>query len=186
MKAVDLRPGYACRFDGKLYVIAKYEHRTPGNLRAFIQIKIRDVYTGQYLEKRLSSTDEVDTTSLDRRTMEFLYPEGDSFVFMDSENFEQYTIHKDVCGDTMGYLRPNAQSIVLMHEGNPIAIELPSSVELTVTETEPGVKNATATNVMKEATLETGMKTRVPQFISQGEVVKISTADGSYLSRAKE
>lgn len=184
MKATELRPGYACRIDGRLYVITRFEHRTPGNLRAFIQLKLKDVVTGAHIEKRLSSSDEVDVTSLDRRAMEYLYPEGDSFVFMDVESYEQYPLHKSVVGDAMQYLRPNAQAVVLLHEGNPILLELPSAVELTVTQTEPGVKNATATNVMKEAVLETGLKTRVPQFINAGETVKVSTEDGSYLSRA--
>lgn len=183
MKATDLRPGYAVRMDGKLYVITKFEHRTPGNLRAFIQVKLKDVNTGLSIERRLGSSDDVDVTSLDRRAMEYLYPEGDSFIFMDTESYEQYPLHKDIVGESMQYLRANAQTVVLVHEGNPILVELPSSVELEVTETEPGVKNATATNVMKEATMETGLKTRVPQFISVGEKVKLSTEDGSYISR---
>lgn len=184
MKATDLRPGYACRMDGKLYVITKFEHRTPGNLRAFIQVKLKDVNTGLSIERRLGSSDDVDVTSLDRRSMEYLYAEGDSFVFMDTESFEQYPLHEDMVGDAMKYLRPNSQAVILVHEGKPLLVELPSAVELIVTETEPGVKNATATNVMKEAVLETGLKTRVPQFISEGETVKVSTADGSYMSRA--
>lgn len=184
MKATDLRPGYACRFDGKLYVISKFEHRTPGNLRAFIQIKLRDVNSGLSIEKRLSSSDDVDVTSLDRRAMEYLYPEGDSYVFMDVESYDQYPLHKDIAGEAMQYLRPNGTTTVLVHEGNPILIELPAAVELEITETEPGVKNATATNVMKEATVETGLKIRVPQFINVGEKVKIATEDGSYMSRA--
>ena len=183
MKATDLRPGYACRMDGKLFIITKFEHRTPGNLRAFIQVKLRDVMTGNYLEKRLGSSDEIDVTSVDRSTMEFLYKEGDSYVFMDIETFEQINIPESVCGDQMPYLRPNAQTIVLLHEGRPLLLELPSSVELTIVETQPGIKNATATNQLKEAVCETGLKTRVPVFISQGETVKISTEDGSYMSR---
>jgi elongation factor P len=169
--------------DGKLFIITKFEHRTPGNLRAFIQVKLRDVMTGNYLEKRLGSSDEIDVTSVDRSTMEFLYKEGDSYVFMDIETFEQINIPESVCGDQMPYLRPNAQTIVLLHEGRPLLLELPSSVELTIVETQPGIKNATATNQLKEAVCETGLKTRVPVFISQGETVKISTEDGSYMSR---
>lgn len=184
MKATDLRPGYACRIDGKLFVITKFEHRTPGNLRAFVQVKLKDVQSGQHIEKRLGSSDDIDVTSLDRCTMEYLYKDGDSYVFMDTASFEQYSLSEEMAGESMLYLRPNAQTIVLMHEGNPLLLELPGSVELTVTDTEPGVKNATATNVMKEATLETGLKVRVPQFISAGEAVRVATADGSYQSRA--
>lgn len=186
MKATDLRPGLACRMDGKLFVITKFEHRTPGNLRAFIQLKLRDVNSGSYIEKRLGSADDVEVVSLDRATMEYLYQDGDDYVFMDTASFEQYHIGADVAGESMQYLRPNSQTIVLVYEGRPIQLELPSAVELTVTETQPGIKGATATNQLKEATLETGLKTRVPPFISQGEVVKVSTEDGSYMSRAKE
>ena len=149
MKATDLRPGYAVRMDGKLYVITKFEHRTPGNLRAFIQVKLKDVSTGLSIERRLGSSDDVDVTTLDRRQMEYLYPEGDSFVFMDTESYEQYPLHKDIVGDAMMYLRPNSQTVVMVHEGRPLLIELPLAVELKIEETEPGVKNATATNVMK-------------------------------------
>lgn len=184
MKATDLRPGYACRMDGKLFVITKFEHRTPGNLRAFIQVKLRDVMNGSYIEKRLASNDEIDVTTVDRVNMEYLYQESDFFIFMDTESFEQIQIPADVAGEAMQYLAPNSQTIVLMHEGKPLMMELPASVELVVTETQPGVKNATATNQLKEATMDTGLKTRVPAFINEGERVKISTTDGSYLSRA--
>ncbi|MBN8645530.1 MAG: elongation factor P [Planctomycetes bacterium] len=184
MKATALRPGYACRMDGKLFVITKFEHRTPGNLRAFIQVKLRDVMNGNYIEKRLASDDEIDVTTVDRVNMEYLYQDGDFFVFMDTESFEQIQISADICGESMPYLAPNSQTIILMHEGKPLMLELPAAVELTVTDTQPGVKNATATNQLKEATMDTGLKTRVPAFINQGEKVKISTADGSYLSRA--
>ncbi len=184
MKATDLRPGYACRLDGKLYVITKFEHRTPGNLRAFIQVKLKDVNTGLSIERRLASSDDIEVTSLDRRTFEYLYAESDAFVFMDTESFEQFPLHKDMVGDAMQYLRPNAQTIVLIHEGKPLLLELPPAVELTVTDTQPGIKNATATNQLKDAVLETGLKTRVPPFIEVGETVKVSTEDGSYMSRA--
>jgi elongation factor P len=184
VKAQDLRPGTAVRIDGKLYVVATFQHRTPGNLRAFIQAKFRDVLNGNYIEKRLSSGDELEGVTLDRRQAEYLYKDGDGYVFMDNENFDQFTVSEEVAADSMLFLRPNSQTGVLLFEGNAIAIELPSAVELTVTETQPGIKGATATNQLKEATLETGLKTRVPPFIAQGEVIKISTNDGSYMSRA--
>lgn len=172
--------------DGKLFVITKFEHRTPGNLRAFIQVKMRDVSSGSYIEKRLGSAEDVAVVNLDRTSMEYLYQDGDDFVFMDSASFEQYTIGVDVCGEAMQFLRPNSSTMVLVYEGKPIQLELPSAVELTVTETQPGIKGATATNQLKEATLETGLKTRVPSFIAEGELIKVSTEDGSYMSRAKE
>ncbi|MCW5766506.1 MAG: elongation factor P [Phycisphaeraceae bacterium] len=184
MKATELRPGYGVKMDGKLFVITNFEHRTPGNLRAFIQLKLRNILTGQIIEKRLSSSDDLEVIEIDRREMEYLYPEGKNAVFMDTESYEQYTVPATVLGESLLYLRPNAKTILLLHDGRPILVELPASVELTVKDTTPGVKKATVTNVQKDAEMETGLKTRVPDFISIGETVKISTADGSYLSRA--
>lgn len=185
MKATDLRPGYGVKMDGKLFVITNFEHRTPGNLRAFIQIKIRNVTTGQIIEKRLSSSDDVEVIDLDRRPMQYLYREGQGAVFMDNETFDQITMPEGVLGDALMYLRENAECVVMMYDGRPILIELPGSVELKVTETTPPMsQKVTATNVQKEATLETGLKTRLPDFIKEGETVRISTSDGSYQSRA--
>ncbi len=184
MRATELRPGLGVKMDGKLYVITNFEHRTPGNLRAFIQVKIKEVLTGKTIEKRLSSSDDVDVVDLDRRPMEYLYSDQTGATFMDQETFDQSTISKDVLGDALLYMRPNTEAVVLCHDGNPITIELPAAVELTVTDTPPGIKGATATNRLKEATLETGLKTKVPEFITTGEAIKVSTTDGSYLSRA--
>lgn len=184
MKATELRPGYGVKMDGKLFVITNYEHRTPGNLRAFIQLKLRNVTTGQIIEKRLSSSDDLEVIDIDRREMEYLYSEGKDGVFMDTENFDQINIGEAVLGEALLYLRPNARCIVLLHDGRPILVELPAAVELTVKDTTPSVRNATVTNVQKDAVMETGLKTRLPDFIAIGENVKISTADGSYLSRA--
>ena len=186
MKAIDLRPGNALRMDNKLFVVHTFEHRTPGNLRAFVQVKIKDVTSGQLLEKRLNPADEIEAIDLDRRQMEYLYSDGDGATFMDLEDFDQVLLTKDVLGDALLYMAPNSQAIVLMSEGNPVLVELPSAVEVTVTDTPPGIKGATATNQLKEATCDTGLKTRVPPFIEIGEKIKVSTADGSYMSRAKE
>jgi elongation factor P len=184
MRATELRPGLGVKMDGKLYVITNFEHRTPGNLRAFIQVKIKEVISGKTIEKRLSSSDDVEVIDLDRRPMEYLYSDNSGATFMDNENYDQQTISKDVLGDALLYLRENTQVVVLCHDGQPISIELPAAVELTITDTPPGIKGATATNRLKEATLETGLKTKVPEFIATGETIKISTSDGSYLSRA--
>lgn len=184
MKATELRPGYGVKMDGKLFVITNFEHRTPGNLRAFIQLKLRNVTTGQIIEKRLSSSDDLEVVDIDRREFEYLYAEGKDGVFMDTDNYDQMTIGSATLGDALLYLRPNAKCIVLLHDGRPILIELPAAVELTVKDTTPSVRNATVTNVQKDAEMETGLKTRVPDFIAIGENVKISTADGSYMSRA--
>lgn len=184
MKSTDLRPGMAIKMDGNLFVITQYTHVTPGNLRAFVQVKIKNLNNGSIIEKRLRSGEDVERIDLDRRDMEYLYMEPAGPVFMDGETYEQITLDKDVVGDSMLYVKPNTTVTVLVADGNPVSIELPPTVDLVVTDTPPGIKGATATNQLKEATLETGLKTRVPPFIEIGETVKISTTDGSYNSRA--
>jgi elongation factor P len=184
MRATELRPGLGVKMDGKLFVITNFEHRTPGNLRAFINIKIKDVISGKTLEKRLSSSDDVEVIDLDRREMEYLYSDNTGATFMDGETFDQITISSEVLGDALLYIRPNTKAIVLTYNENPITIELPAAVELTVKDCPPGIKGATATNRMKDAEMETGLKVKVPEFITPGESIKVSTMDGSYLSRA--
>ena len=147
-------------------------------------MKLKDVSSGASIERRLNSGDDVDVTTLDRRTMEYLYSDNTGHTFMDTETYDQITLADEFCKDEMFYLRPNTSTIMLIHEGRPVLIELPQVVELTVTDTPPGIKGATATNQLKEATLETGLKTRVPPFIDIGETIKVSTTDGSYQSRA--
>ncbi len=184
MKATDLRPGLGVKMDNKLFVITGYEHRTPGNLRAFIQLKIKNVINGQIIEKRLSSNDDVDVIDLDRREMEYLYSDNTGATFMDSENYEQMTVPASVLGTALKFMRPNAKAVVMLYDGNPVTIELPSAVELTIADCPPEVKGATVTNQTKDAEMETGLMVRVPAFIKNGETIKVSTADGSYLSRA--
>lgn len=185
MKAIDLRPGTALKMDNKLFVVHTFEHRTPGNLRAFVQVKLKDVTSGQLIERRLNPADEMEAINLDRREMEYLYSDNDGATFMDLEDYDQIIIQPDVLGNALLYLAPNGKANVLMSEGNPILIELPSAVDLTIVDTPPGIKGATATNQMKEATCDTGLKTKVPPFIVTGEMIRVSTADGSYISRVK-
>lgn len=185
MKASDLRTGMAVTLDGKLYVCVHAVHVTPGNLRAFVQAKLRCLADGVIMERRLRSSEELDQAFLDRRDMEYLYSDSSGHVLMDNQTYDQVNIPADLVGDSAKFLRPNTPLTAFTHEGNIVAIELPKVVELKVTETTPMPKGATATNQMKEAVLETGLKTRVPPFISVGEVVRISTEDGSYVARAK-
>jgi len=186
VKATELKPGVAVKIDGKLLVVIKTEHVKPGKGPAYVQARMREIGgAGKYVEKRLSSSDSVDGTSLDRREAEYLYNDGTGYVFMDTETFDQFTLMEDFAGESMQYLSPNAATNMLFHEDNPVVIELPASVELVVADTTPGIKGATVTNQLKEATLETGLKTRVPPFIEIGEKLKISTVDGSYISRVK-
>ena len=185
MKASDMRPGMAFTIDGQLYVCFKFEHITPGNLRAHVQAKLRRVADGVIIEKRLRSTEEVDQAYLERREMEYLYSDKSGHVLMDNTSYDQTTVPADMLGESIHYFKPNTTLTVLIYQDRVVALELPKVVELAVTETNPVPKGATVTNQLKEAVLETGLKTRVPPFIQVGEVVRISTEDGSYLSRAK-
>ena len=185
MKANDLRPGMAVTMDGKLYVCVHAAHVTPGNLRAFVQAKLRCLADGVIIERRLRSTEDLEQAFLDKRDMEYLYFDGTGHVLMDNQSYDQVTIPDDLVGESIKFLRPNTPLTVLVSEGNIVAIELPKVVELKVAETTPMPRGATATNQLKEAVLETGLKTRVPPFIEVGEVVRISTEDGSYVARAK-
>ena len=184
MRATNLRPGLGVKFDGKIYVITQFEHRTPGNLRAFIQLKIRDAINGRTIEKRLNSADDIDTVELDRRPMEYLYSDSSGATFMDSENYDQVILPVDVLGDALLFLRPNAEAMVLFYDGNAVSLELPASVDLTVKDCPPEVKGATVTNQTKDAVMETGLSIRVPAFIKAGETLRVSTAERSYQSRA--
>ena len=185
MKASDLRPGMAITLDSQLYVCVAATHVTPGNLRAFVQAKLRRISDRVIIEKRLRSTEEIEQAFLDRRQMEYLYSDNTGHILMDSQSYDQITVSDDLIGESIKFFRPNTPLTVLLHRENVVALELPKVVELTVTETTPVPKGATATNQLKEAVLETGIKTRVPPFIDVGEVVRISTEDGSYISRAK-
>ena len=184
MRASEIRKGQAVILDGKLMVVTGADHNTPGNLRAKVQFKLRDVAKGTILDKRVGATDDIETTNLDSRQVEYLYSDNDGHVMMDLETYEQDTIPKDVFGDDILYLKPNTQLNAQFHDGKIVSYQLPATVDLQVTDTAPGIKGATATNQMKDAVLETGLKTRVPPFIEQGEVVRVSTAGGAYQSRA--
>jgi len=186
MKANDLKPGVAVNLDGKLLVVTNVAHTKPGKGPAYIQAKMRAIDGSGTTEKRFNSTDTVEGATLDRREMEFLYADGSGGgTFMDTESFDQVELNQDILADALLYLAPNSTCTVLFHEGRPVVVELPASVELEVTDTPPGIKGATATNQLKEATCETGLKTKVPPFITSGERIKVSTSDASYISRVK-
>jgi len=174
----------AIKLDGKLYVITQFTHVTPGNLRAFIQVKIRDLGSGSIIEKRLRSGEEVEQVELDRRPMEYLYKQGDSHVFMDTSTYDQVELPSEFVGDFPLYVKPNTEVVVLWADGKPSSIEMPLVVEVVVTDTPPGIKGATATNQLKEAICDTGLKTRVPPFITNGDKIRVSTEDGAYRERA--
>lgn len=186
MRVNDIKQGMAVTLDGRLYTVIKTSHVKPGKGPAYVQLKMKAVGASGHVEKRYGSTDDLDVATLDRREMEFLYDTGGVYTFMDMETFDQVEMDGEFLGDAKDYLTPNLQMQVLFHDGNPLSVDLPGSVELQVTDTPPGIKGATVTNQLKEATLETGMKTRVPPFIEPGERIRVSTLDGSYMSRASE
>jgi len=184
MQANDLRPGMVIKFNNELHSVLAATHRTPGNLRAFVQVKMRNLKNGSSFEHRYASTDSVEKVSLDEQEMEYLYAEGDDYYFMNTESYEQIHLSKDLLGDSTDYLIAAMKVAVTFYEGNPISVELPASVDLTVVETEPGIKGASVSNVGKPAKMETGLMVTVPPFINEGEKIKVSTVDGSYMARA--
>ncbi|MEI9978016.1 MAG: elongation factor P [Edaphobacter sp.] len=181
--ATQMRPGMIIKFKDDLHLVFSVEHRTPGNLRAFIQAKLRNVRTGAMFVERFRSPDPIERVIVDEVKMEFLYNDGDEYYFMD-ENFEQTMLKRDTLGDAVEYLLPNLSINVSFHDGKAVGIELPGVVEMTVVETEPGIKSATASSVTKPAKLETGLVVQVPPFINEGEKIRVDTAEGAYMSRA--
>jgi elongation factor P len=167
-----------------LYSILKMEHRTPGNLRAFVQVKMRNLRTGAMFDNRFSSTEQVERAILDEQEMEFLYQEGDDYTFMNTETYDQVALNAELLGDAVSYLIANIKVHVEFYEGKPMSVELPATVDLKVVETEPGLKGATVSNVGKPAKLETGLIVQVPAFINEGETIRVNTSEGTYLERA--
>jgi elongation factor P len=184
MVATQMRPGMIIKHNGQLHMVFSVEHRTPGNLRAFIQAKLRNIRTGAMFEHRFRSPDPIERIIVDEVAMEFLYADGDDYYFMNPTNYEQTVLKHDTLGDSVEYLIPNLTIEVSFIDGVAVGVELPQTVELTVVETEPGLKSATASSVTKPAKLETGLVVQVPPFINEGEKIRVDTAEGAYLSRA--
>jgi len=182
--ATQLRPGMVIKHNNDLHSVFSVEHRTPGNLRAFIQAKLRNLRTGAMFEHRFRSADAIDKITVDEIKMEYLYNDGDDYYFMDTQTYEQTPLKHDILGDAVEYLTANLQITVEFFDGKPVGIELPQTVELTVVETEPGLKSATASSVTKPAKTETGLVVQVPPFINEGEKIRVDTSEGAYLSRA--
>jgi elongation factor P len=182
--ATQMRPGMVIKHNNDLHSVFSVEHRTPGNLRAFIQAKLRNLRTGAMFEHRFRSSDAIDKITVDEEKMEYLYQEGDAYVFMNTENYEQLHLNRDILGDAVDYLIPNLQISVEFFDGKAVGVELPQTVELTVIETEPGLKSATASSVTKPAKTETGLVVQVPPFVNEGDKIRVDTSEGAYLSRA--
>ncbi len=183
-QANDLRKGMAVRYNGNVAIVLEVMHRTPGNLRAFVQAIIRYIGTGKSADVRFGSTDKVETVDIQRTQVEFSYKDHQGYHFMDPETYETISLDDKLLTEVKDYLVENLKVDVLYVEGKAALVEVPSSVTLKVTESAEGVKGDSANNVMKTATLETGKVVNVPLFIKEGELVKIDTRNGSYMGRA--
>src|SRR6266478_6070580 len=168
--------------DGQLYTVIERDLNTPGNWRSILQLKLKNLKTGSVTISRVRPADKVELAYLDRREMQYLYKEGEDYVFMDSETFDQYTLSNEMVGELMLYLKENDKAHVVMYDEKALSLDLPATVELKVTETEPALKGATAAAQFKPATLETGLKISVPPFVGIGEVIQVATNTGKYLS----
>jgi elongation factor P len=182
--ATQLRRGMTIIHNGELYKVISYQHVTPGNWRGMVQTKLRNLKTGSQTEYRFRSEDRVERAVLEETEMEYLYNDASDYHFMNTATYEQVGIPADLLGDTIYYLTPNTKIQVEFYEGKPVGIELPLIVELKVTSTEPTLKGATVDRGNKPATLETGLVVQVPPFIQEGDIVKVDTNEGKYLSRA--
>jgi elongation factor P len=183
--ATGLRRGMVIKKEGQLYSVFSATHKTPGNLRGFVQAKLRNLRSGAMEEYRFRSVDMVDKVSLDEQEMEYLYKDGSDYYFMNTETFEQIHLNEETLGESVLFLIPNIRIKVEFYDGSPIGIELPPAVEMEVVETEPGLKSATASNVNKPAKMETGLIVQVPPFVNAGEKIRVDTNEGEYLERVK-
>ncbi|HEY5898747.1 MAG TPA: elongation factor P [Burkholderiales bacterium] len=185
VEAVQIRPGQLLEWDKRVWrVLKSYHVHVGGRGGAFMQVEMKDIEVGTKTNQRFRTEDKVERAFVDPREMQFLYQDGDSYVFMDQENYEQLSLPAEFLEGQAGYLLPNTEVQINFYNGRAIGIELPPSVVLEVVDTEPGIKNASATNSFKQAKMETGITVQVPPFINNGEKIKIDTAEGTYMERA--
>jgi len=184
MQAVQLRKGMIVQIDGELLRVHDYQHVTPGKGQAVMQTRLRNLRSGAMVDRRFRSQEDVERVQLDSRNVEYLYKEGDHYVFMDSETYDQIHLLAEVIEDALPYLVANLVLDVDFFDDEPVGLELPTTVDLEVTETEPAIKGATASASSKPATLETGLVVQVPPFVSIGDKVRVETSTGNYLTRA--
>ena len=183
--ATQIRKGMVIVFEGEPCRVVEFRHHTPGNLRAMIQTKLRSLRSGSSFEHRFRSVDTIERASLEQHEMEYMYSDGSHHHFMNTENYEQVALSDDDLGDSAQWLSPGLKIQAEFYEGSPIGIDLPPSLELTVTQTEPSLKGATVSNVNKPATLENGVTITVPPFINQGDRLRVDPTEGRYIERAK-
>lgn len=184
-KASDVKSGNILRFNGELVTVEEFLHRTPGNLRAFYQARMRNVKTGKLVEYRFRTDEEVEIARVETNDYQYLYDDGDFFVVMDNNTYEQHNIPKQLFGDAAKFLKDGMNVMVAFESDEPIMAQAPASVELEITYTEPAVKGDTSSGAQKSATVETGVEIRVPLFINQGDKVKVDTRTGDYIERVK-
>ncbi|MFZ4862215.1 elongation factor P [Sphingobacterium sp. Mn56C] len=184
-KASDVKTGNVLRFNGDLVTVEEFIHRTPGNLRAFYQARMRNVKSGKLVEYRFRTDEEVEIARVETNDYQYLYDDGEFFVVMDNESYEQFNIPKVLFGGSARFLKEGMNVIVAFESDEPIMAQAPASVELEITYSEPAVKGDTSTNALKLATVETGVEIRVPLFINQGDKVKVDTRTGDYIERVK-
>ncbi len=185
IQATQLKRGMCIKHENDLYRVVEAQHKTPGNLRGLVQAKIRHLKSGSISDHRFRSVDMVERAILDEAEMEFLYQDGNMYHFMNNETYEQVGLSEEVLGDAVNYLIPNIKLKIEMYEERPVGIELPNMVEMKVLETEPAIKGASVSNQSKPAKMETGLIVNVPPFIAEGDVIRVDTASGSYIERAK-
>ena len=185
MRASEMRKGQTVNIDGKLYAIVDYQHVKLGKGGAVYQTKLKSLADGTIQNIRLRSEETIEEAYLDKRTYEYLYSSGSEHVLMDTTTFDQITLDDDAFGDGPKYLKPNSQLQVSIYDGKPVIVTLPNTVDLEITDTPPEIKGATATNQNKPATLETGLVVQVPPFIRTGEVIRVDTRNGEYVTRVK-
>ena len=184
ISAGDFRNGLTVLIEGNIYQILEFQHVKPGKGAAFVRTKLKNIISGGVVEKTFRPTAKFDTAHIDRKDMQYLYSDGELYHFMDVETFDQIAVDGDTVGDSLKFVKENEMVKVCSHEGNVFSVEPPISVELEVTETEPGVKGDTATGATKPAIVETGASVLVPLFVNQGDKIKIDTRTGEYSSRA--
>jgi len=182
--ANDIRKGQVIKHNGEPHLVMETQHRTPGNLRAMVQIKMRNLRYGKSLEQRFGSTDTLEVLQTDRRSLEFSYADRDTFAFIDPSTFDQVELSAQTIGDAKNFLTAGGKVDVLFVDGKAMTVELPSAVTLKIAESADGIRGDTTSNVQKPAVLETGLAIQVPLFVKEGDMIRVSTADGSYLSRA--
>ena len=180
----DLKNGMVLDLDGQLWAVVQFQHVKPGKGGAFVRTTLKNVLSGKVVDRTFNAGTKVDTATVDKRGMSYLYREGDEFVFMDADTYEQVHVPAETVGEGAGYLLENTDVVVAVHEGTPLYVELPTSVELVIAQTDPGLQGDRSTGGTKPATLETGATIQVPLFVTTGEKVKVDTRDGRYLGRA--